>query len=110
MINILFSPSPKLLDDAIDAILVNEASKRKYLALATRVNKLYRAILPDPEATKFGELSALFKVIADKIRSLSPEVDISEVTCVCKGIARGGKERHLREPYRGRTHYLRFAL
>ena len=69
----------KLLDDAVDAILVNEESKRKYLALATSVNKLYKAILPDPEAVKFGELSALFKVIADKIRSLSPEVDISEV-------------------------------
>ena len=69
----------KLLDDAVDAILVNEESKRKYLAFATNVNKLYKAILPDPEAVKFGELSALFKVIADKIRSLSPEVDISEV-------------------------------
>ena len=69
----------KLLDDAVDAILVNEESKRKYLAFATSVNKLYKAILPDPEAVKFGELSALFKVIADKIRSLSPEVDISEV-------------------------------
>ena len=69
----------KLLDDAVDAILVNEESKRKYLALATNVNKLYKAILPDPEAAKFGELSSLFKVIADKIKSLSPEVDISEV-------------------------------
>jgi len=69
----------KLLDDAVDAILVNEESKRKYLALAADVNKLYRAILPDSGAMKFGELSALFKVIADKIRSLSPEVDISEV-------------------------------
>ena len=69
----------KLLDDAVDAILVNEESKRKYLALATSVNKLYKAILPDPDAVRFGELSALFKVITDKIRSLSPEVDISEV-------------------------------
>ncbi|MBL7117230.1 MAG: DUF3387 domain-containing protein [Candidatus Syntrophoarchaeum sp.] len=69
----------KLLDDAVDAILVNDKSKRKYLALAADVNKLYRAILPDSEAMKFGELSSLFKVIGDKIRSLSPEVDISEV-------------------------------
>lgn len=33
-----------LLDDAVDAILVNEESKRKYLALAANVNKLYKKI------------------------------------------------------------------
>ena len=73
-----------MLDDAVDAILVNEESKRKYIALAASVNKLYRAILPDPEAVKFSELAALFKVIADKIRALSPEVDITEMGKVDK--------------------------
>jgi len=69
----------KLLDDVVDAILVNEASKRKYFILASNVNRLFKAILPDPEAGKFSEQSRLVKVISDKIRSLSPEVDISAV-------------------------------
>jgi type I restriction enzyme R subunit len=69
----------KLLEDAVDAILVDEESKRKYLPLSANVKKLYKAILPDPEAGRFSEVCILFSIIADKIRSLSPEVDISEV-------------------------------
>ena len=38
----------KLLDNAVDAILVNDDSKRDYLLPAGNVNKLYKAILPDP--------------------------------------------------------------
>jgi len=69
----------RLLDLAVDAILVNDESKLQYLALANRTAKLYKAILPDPEAGKFTQYVALFKVIAAKIGSLSPEVDISQV-------------------------------
>ena len=57
----------------------DEESERKYIALTASVNKLYGAILPDQEAVKFSELSALFNVIADKIRVLSPEAEITEV-------------------------------
>ncbi|MFQ5455925.1 MAG: type I restriction endonuclease subunit R [Nitrospirota bacterium] len=67
------------LDDAVDAILINEESKMRYLSLSGSVKRLYRAILPDSEAGRFSEICALFSTIADKIRSLSPEVDISEV-------------------------------
>lgn len=69
----------KLLDDAVEAILVNDESKMKYLALAGNVTKIYKAILPDPAANEFGPTRMVFAVIADKIRSLTPEVDISEV-------------------------------
>ncbi|MFA5866200.1 MAG: type I restriction endonuclease subunit R [Phycisphaerae bacterium] len=69
----------KALDDAVDALLVNEETKKKYLTLSGNVIKLYKGILPDPEAVKFTEICVLFKIIAEKIRSLSSEVDISEV-------------------------------
>jgi type I restriction enzyme, R subunit len=69
----------KLLDDAVDAIVANDESKRKYLSLADLVDRLYRAILPDVRANEFSPLRTLFVVIADKIRSLAPEADISEV-------------------------------
>jgi type I restriction enzyme R subunit len=69
----------KLLDDAVEAILVNDESKRKYLSLAGNVANLFKAILPDPAANEFGQMQTLFGVIAEKIRSLTPEPDISEV-------------------------------
>lgn len=69
----------KLLDDAVEAILVNDESNGKYLSLASTVDRLYKAILPDPLASEFGPMRTLFVVIADKIRSLAPETDITQV-------------------------------
>jgi type I restriction enzyme R subunit len=69
----------KLLDDAVEGILVSVESKRTFLALAALVNRLFKAILPDPAAGEFGSLRKLITVIAEKICSLDPEVDISEV-------------------------------
>jgi type I restriction enzyme R subunit len=69
----------KLLDDAVEAILVSVESKRTFLALAALVNRLFQAILPDPAAGEFGPMRKLITVIAEKICSLDPDVDISEV-------------------------------
>jgi type I restriction enzyme R subunit len=68
-----------LLDDAVDAILVNDQSKRKFLSLASRVSKVYKAILPDPAATEFAPICKLFSVLAEKILSLTQEADITTV-------------------------------
>ena len=69
----------RLIDDAVDAILVNDETQRKYLSLATNVDRLFRAILPDVAANEFGPARKLFAVLAQKIRSLAPEVDIDDV-------------------------------
>ena len=69
----------KLLDDAVEAILVNDETKRKYLVLAERVARLFRAIKPDPAVNDFLPVCTLLAVIAEKIRSLGGPVDISEV-------------------------------
>jgi type I restriction enzyme R subunit len=69
----------KLLDDAVDAILVNDESKKRYLLMAGNVVKLYKAILPDPIAQTLYPTCMLFDTIAKKIRSLAPIPDISEV-------------------------------
>ena len=69
----------KLLDDAVEAILLSEATKRKFLSMAALISRLFKAILPDPQAGAFIQRHALFAVIAEKIRSLEPEPDISEV-------------------------------
>jgi type I restriction enzyme R subunit len=68
-----------LLDDAVDAILTNDEAKRTYSSMADRVGLLYRAILPDPDAVEFNRARIVLGVIAQKIRSLAPEIDISEI-------------------------------
>jgi len=69
----------RLLDDAVDHLLVNDDTKHQYLLLANDVNRLFKAILPDVRANEFGIPRKAIIVIAEKIRSLSPEVDISDV-------------------------------
>jgi type I restriction enzyme R subunit len=67
------------LDDAVEALIANDAAKLRYLALAGDVARLYRAILPDPAANQYNAQRALFAVLADKIRALAPVPDISGV-------------------------------
>jgi type I restriction enzyme R subunit len=69
----------KLLDNAVEEILINDDSKKKYLSLAVNVAKIYRAILPDPTANEFGPSQKLITIIAAKIRSLTPKADISGI-------------------------------
>ncbi|HEY60382.1 MAG TPA: type I restriction endonuclease subunit R [Anaerolineae bacterium] len=66
-------------DDAVEAVLVNDDTKRRFLLLANNVGRLFKAILPDRRANDFRITRKAIVVIADKIRSLSPEVDISKV-------------------------------
>jgi type I restriction enzyme R subunit len=69
----------KLLDDAVEAILVNDETNRKYRVLTERVARLFRAVKPDPAVNQFQAVCMLLAVIAEKIRSLGGPVDISEV-------------------------------
>jgi len=67
------------LHDAVNAILVNDETKRDYLGLANQVDRLFKAILPDKAANQFGMDRKAIVVIKDKILSLLPPVDISSV-------------------------------
>ncbi len=69
----------KLLDDAVEALLVNDQTKTAFLAHANAVGLRYRAILPDPVAGEFEPLATLLSILAAKIRSLAPPTDISAV-------------------------------
>jgi type I restriction enzyme R subunit len=68
-----------VVEDATDALLVNDETKRQYLLQADRVDRLFRAILPDPSANEFGPDRKAIVVIAEKIRSLVPSADIAEI-------------------------------
>ncbi|MCB0746098.1 MAG: type I restriction endonuclease subunit R [Ignavibacteriae bacterium] len=69
----------KLIDEAVNLLVANDKIKNNYLAQANYVQKLFKAILPDPLSNTFLLDTKLIKVIADKIRSLNPTPDITEV-------------------------------
>jgi type I restriction enzyme, R subunit len=69
----------RLIDDAVDAMLRNDDTKRDYLKLSGEVDRLFHAILPDPAANRYGEKRKAIVVIAQKIRSEMGPVDISGV-------------------------------
>lgn len=76
----------KGLDDAVEAILAADAAgeekgtrRNLYLALAAAVSWLYRAVLPDTAANPFGPLVTLYGVLAAKLLTLRPEVDMTGV-------------------------------
>ncbi len=66
-------------DDAVNAILKDDDTKRHYLILADTVDRLFKAILPDLAANRFAPDRHLIKVLADEIRSYEPPADISGV-------------------------------
>lgn len=69
----------KLRSDAVEAILVNEETKKEYLSMALIVHKLFKAILPDPAADELAPKIRLFDKIAEEIRSLEIPADITRV-------------------------------
>ena len=68
-----------LLDDAVEALVISEEVMRRYLDFANTVQRLYKAGLPDSSAHGLALEVSPIKVIADKIRSLTPLADISQV-------------------------------
>ena len=69
----------KLVEDAVAAFVVNDDTRRGYLSRAGYVDSLFKSLLPDAAAGEFGPTCKVFRVIADKIRSEVPPVDITEV-------------------------------
>jgi type I restriction enzyme R subunit len=75
-----------LLDDAVEVLITSEEIKRRYLDLANTVQRLYKAVLPDPGAREFAAEVTPVQVIADKIRALIPPADISLVMQQVEGL------------------------
>ncbi|MFJ3525628.1 type I restriction endonuclease subunit R [Pseudomonas sp. NPDC090203] len=67
------------LDDAVEQLIANEETKNSFMSQARIVSRVYRAILPDPDANELASDAVLISVIAQKIKALAPPVDISEV-------------------------------
>ena len=68
-----------LIDDAVEAFLATEADKKHYLQLASRVARLFKAILPDPLANELAPLAVLVSYLAAKVHAETDPPDISAV-------------------------------
>ena len=64
---------------AVEALLVDEQTRRVYVSLARRVRKAFKALLPDREAMTVTHRVAVIRSIASKIESMSEAPDISGV-------------------------------
>ena len=68
-----------ILDDAVEKILVDDQHKMTYQYLSSSAIRIWKAILPDSQASKFTPRCVVLKVLKEKIRALTPPADISEV-------------------------------
>ncbi len=58
-----------LMDDAVDAILVNDQSKARFITHALKVERLFQAILPDVPAGQFSMERKAIQVLAERVRN-----------------------------------------
>jgi type I restriction enzyme, R subunit len=68
-----------LIDDAVEAFLGSEADKKHFLQLASRVSRLFKAILPDAAANEVAPLAVLVSYLAAKIHAETDPPDIGAV-------------------------------
>ena len=68
-----------LIKDAVEALLESEDTKKTYLQTTSLAVRVFKAILPDPLGNELAPDVVLFSILAQKIKSLTPPPDISEI-------------------------------
>ncbi len=69
-----------LRDASVEALLIEDVTRRAYLERSDQVRRLFAAILPDPAASAQARLVGVARNLAEKIRSLdAPSSDLSLV-------------------------------
>ena len=70
----------KLIEEAVDIILISEEIKNDYLSLSNKIVKLFGAILPDRSASKYYQEVKAHRVLADRVRVITKkDVDVDEI-------------------------------
>ena len=64
---------------AVESLLIDEQTRRRYVSLARQVRKTFKALLPDPGAMAVTHRVAVIRSIASKIESSSESPDIRGV-------------------------------
>jgi type I restriction enzyme R subunit len=69
-----------LRDASVEALLIEEVTRRAYLELSDQVRRLFAAVLPDPAVGAHARLVGVARNLAAKIRSLDRVPDLAGVT------------------------------
>jgi type I restriction enzyme R subunit len=69
-----------LRDASVEALLVDDVTRRAYLERSDRVRRLFAAILPDRAATAHVRVVGVARNLAETIRSLDPVPDLSQIS------------------------------
>jgi type I restriction enzyme R subunit len=69
-----------LRDAAVEALLVDDTTRRFYLQRSDAVRRLFAAILPDPGAAAHARIVGVARNVAEAIRSLDPTPELSDVS------------------------------
>jgi type I restriction enzyme R subunit len=67
------------LKDVTDMLMLSDDETQSFLAKAGAVERLFKAILPDPRANEFGEIRKVIRVIMDRIGETTAPPDVSGV-------------------------------
>ncbi|MGH3428552.1 MAG: type I restriction endonuclease subunit R, partial [Mycobacteriales bacterium] len=68
-----------LQKSAVEALLVDDTTRRRYVSLARRVRTAFKALLPDPAAQAMTHRVAVIRSLAAKLESAAEVPDISGV-------------------------------
>jgi type I restriction enzyme R subunit len=69
----------RLLDEAVEKLVADEETKQRFITLASAVNRLFKAVKPDPIVAEVAPICAVIEELHRKIRALNPDADITEV-------------------------------
>lgn len=76
----------KLLDDALDKLVLKEETKKEFLLRAGIIIKVNKAIMPHKKVSALKPFVDLYKDLIAEVRSLDPEVDITGVVQELQGV------------------------
>jgi type I restriction enzyme R subunit len=63
----------------VEMLMLDDDEKTAFLSRAALVERLYKAILPDPRANEFGRIRALARLLSDTIAAYTARPDVSGV-------------------------------
>ena len=72
--------------DATDALLAGDDVRKRFTDLANTVNRLFKAVLPDPAAQPFAPERALYLVLAERLNATDDEPEVGGVMQQVEGL------------------------
>ncbi|MDQ3573521.1 MAG: DUF3387 domain-containing protein, partial [Actinomycetota bacterium] len=64
---------------AVEALLIDDATRRRYVSLARRVRTVFKSLLPDPAAQQATHRVAVIRSLAAKLESITEAPEIGDV-------------------------------